>query len=107
MRWNRAGLMQPTSILDAATLQLSVIPVCACGHRARFEAHCLWWHFHRQGWDDQFDRAVSRFWCRICASGKKRKVRPDKIEHAAWEEGDFELPWPDEREWKKAMSRLR
>lgn len=107
MRWTREGVMEPTSIMEAASLHQSVIPICGCGHQARFEAHGLWWHFERRGWNDQFDRALVRFWCRICGSDKRGKVRPIRLEHAKWQAGDFKLPWPDERIWKRAMARVR
>lgn len=99
--------MVPTCILEAATLQQAIMPVCACGHSARFEAHCLWWHFERRGWDDRLIAARSRFWCRVCASGKRRKVRPVRLEIVRAGKGDVELPWPDERIWKRAVARLR
>lgn len=107
VRWSNEGLMLPTSILEAATLHQSVMPVCRCGHSARFEAHCLWWHFERRSWDDRLSTALSRFWCRICASGNRERVRPVRLEVVKHEPGDIELPWPDERVWKRAVSRLR
>lgn len=99
--------MEPTRILEAATLHKSVMPVCKCGHSARFEAHCLWWHFERRHWDDHLMAARARFWCRVCRSRKRQKVRPERIELVNWAAGDFELPWPDERTWKQATSRMR
>lgn len=107
MRWSRDGLMEPTCILEAATLHKTVMPVCRCSHSARFEPHGLWWHFERRRWDDGLVAARSRFWCRVCSSAQHRKVRPDRLELADWAAGDFELPWPDERIWKRAVSRLR
>jgi hypothetical protein len=99
--------MVATHILEAATLHRSVMPVCACGHCARFEAHGLWWHFARRGWDDSLSCARARFWCRMCASSQRRKVRPDRLDLVPWQAGDLELPWPDEQVWKRAAARLR
>lgn len=107
MRWSTGGLMEPTCVLEAATFHRSILVACSCGHSGRFEAHGLWWHFERRGWDDALSAASRRFWCRKCASHLRRKVRPEKVETVPWSEGDFELPWPDERTWKKAVSRLR
>ena len=107
MRWTADGLMEPTNILEAATFHRSVLVACGCGHSARFEAHCLWWHFHRRGWDDRLSQIRQRFWCRLCASRQRRKIRPARVELVNWAEGDFELPWPDERTWKQATRRLR
>jgi hypothetical protein len=92
MRWSREGLTEATCLLEAATLGRSVMPVCLCGHCARFEAHGLWWHFERQGWNDSLASARSRFWCRLCRSRQRRKIHPDRLELVVWTEGDFELP---------------
>lgn len=107
MLWTREGVMAPTCIREAASLHSAVLVICQCGHQSRFEAHCLWWHFHRRGWNDAFGPARSRFWCRVCRSDLRRKVRPVRLEPVAQQQGDFELPWPDEREWKRAMQRVR
>jgi hypothetical protein len=107
MQWSRDGIMVPTCILEAATFNTSIMPVCGCGNSARFESHGLWWHFERRGWDDSLKAARERFWCRICQSRLRRKVRPVRLALVQRAEGDLELPWPDERVWKKAMARLR
>jgi len=107
MRWSQDGVMRPTSIFEAATFRQSMLVVCKCGHSARFEGHCLWWHFKRRGWDDRFGPARQRFWCRVCRSKDRQTVRPVKLEPVDWAKGDFELPWPDERTWKQEMRRVR
>ncbi|TCM17191.1 hypothetical protein EDF56_106307 [Novosphingobium sp. PhB165] len=107
MRWSKDGLMEPTCIFEAATLHHSVQVVCRCGHSARFESHGVWWHFTRRGWDDRFGPARKRFWCRVCRSKERKKVHPVKLEPVNWKEGDFELPWPDERRWKEAVRSVR
>lgn len=107
MRWSADGLMEPTNLLEAATLHRSALVTCQCGHFARFETHCLWWHFHQRGWDDRGQALRERFWCRVCASKYRRKIRPVRIAFVNWTKGDFELPWPDERAWKQATRRLR
>lgn len=99
--------MVPTTLLDAASLHYSIKAVCACGNTARFEAHGLWWHFERRGWDDRLSEARARFWCRICRSNDRRKMRPRQLEFVPWQPGDIELPWPDDRVWKRAMARVR
>lgn len=107
MRWTQHGLMEPTSIFEAATLHQSVRVMCRCGHESRFEAHCLWWHFQRRGWSDRFGPARDRFWCRVCRSKLRKKVRPAKLEPVPPTNNDFELPWPDERQWKEAVRNVR
>jgi hypothetical protein len=107
MRWLVGGAMEPTCIFEAATLHRSIEALCSCKHSSRFEAHCLWWHFQRRGWDDGLVPARQRFWCRVCRSKLRRKVRPLRLVVVDWAAGDFELPWPDERTWKAAVQRVR
>ncbi|NLR72873.1 hypothetical protein HGI47_18515 [Novosphingobium sp. ERN07] len=107
MKWSESGLMVPTCIFEAATLKHSVIPVCSCGHSASFNPFGLWWHFQRRGWDDRLGPARQRFWCRVCHSSHRRKVHPVKLDLGRLAETDFALPWPDEREWKRAVARVR
>jgi hypothetical protein len=99
--------MVATSVFEAATLHQSVCPVCQCGHSARFEAHGLWWHFQRHGWDDRLSAARLRFWCRVCRSRIRRKIKPARLETLPSQASDFELPMPDECEWKRAVARIR
>lgn len=99
--------MVPTTLLDAASLHYSVMPICGCGHSARFEAHGLWWHFEQRHWDDRLSEARHRFWCRTCHAGHARRRAPRTLDVVPWQEGDIELPWPDERVWKRAMARVR
>ncbi|EJU13636.1 hypothetical protein LH128_07722 [Sphingomonas sp. LH128] len=99
--------MVPTCLFEAGTLGGSVLLTCKCGHTARFHAPPLWWHFQRRHWDDGFVEARKRFWCRVCGSRLRARVRPISIEGAVSMPGDFELPWPDERTWKAACRRVR
>ncbi|KMS59961.1 hypothetical protein V474_07590 [Novosphingobium barchaimii LL02] len=107
MKWSEGGFMLPTDIFEAATLQYSVMAICDCQHSARFETKTLWWHFKRRRWDDRLGPAKQRFWCRVCRSKLRKKVRPVRLEFVAWAKGDFELAWPDERTWKEAVRRVR
>jgi len=47
MRWSAEGALVATTLFDAARFHYSMMPVCRCGHSARFEACGLWWHFKR------------------------------------------------------------
>ena len=107
MRWSADGIMVPTCILEVATLHQAVKPICVCGHSAAFNAHGLWWHFKRRGWDDRLTVAGRRFWCRICHSRGRRKVHPIRMELVKASDLDVRLPMPDERTWKAEMRRIR
>lgn len=100
------GLKVATHIFEAAAWQYSVKPLCRCGHFGLFHPHGLWWYFDKRGWDDHFDRARVRFWCRDCAGRLGRRIRPDRID-AVKEPPQITLPLPDEREWKRAINRFR
>jgi len=99
--------MVPTCLLEAATLQKAVKPICTCGHSATFDPHGLWWHYKRRGWDDRLSAARDRFWCRVCRSRLRRKVRPIRLDLVKPGPLDLKLPWPDDRIWKREMARVR
>lgn len=107
MRWTAEGTRQPTCILEAALWHYAVKPVCRCGHSSTFDPHGLWNHFDKRGWCDSFPDARVRFWCRVCGVRTRRKVRPVTIEIAKAPKVDVVLPMPDEREWRRIVSRLR
>lgn len=106
-RWNAAGLMEPTSLTDAAALRLVVRPVCRCGHSMTFDPHGLWWHFQRRGWDDQLAEVPRRFWCIVCMAQWRQKVRPIRIETSSAPTAAILLPMPPDREWKRQSRALR
>lgn len=107
MRWTAQGTHQPTNIFEAACFRWAVKPVCSCGHSSAFDPHGLWWLFQKRHWDDRLAAARVRFWCRVCHARQKRKVHAVRIELVKPSATDFELPMPDEREWKRAVSRFR
>ncbi len=100
--------MVPTTIEEAAALQYSIAVHCRCDHWASFNAMGLWWRFTRKGWDQRFGPAKGRFYCRNCWTVMKAKLHPVRL---ATVRGttltDVILPFPPEREWKRAMRRVR
>lgn len=102
------GLKVATHIFEAAAWHYAIKVVCSqCANSATFGAHGLWWHFQRHGWDDQLDTARQRFWCQKCAALTGKRVRPQRLELVREMATDNWLPLPDEREWKRALSRFR
>ncbi|WP_343611146.1 hypothetical protein [Novosphingobium sp.] len=99
--------MKPTYLLDAAALHYSIKPVCQCGHSATFDSMGLWWHYERRGWNDHFPEVRKRFWCLMCLSRARRKVRPVRIEIARVDGSEIVLPLPDEPTWKRYARLLR
>ena len=94
-----------TTAFEAAMWQNGVIATCRCTHFAVFDPHALWWLCHRRGWDDRFAQLARRFYCSRCYAFDRRKHRPKLgLTSSA---ATFELEMPSEREWKKAMKRVR
>lgn len=76
-----------------------------CSRVRRLDAVALWWLFACRMWDDRLPRAIGRLCCDPCrAAGTVARF-------------DYEItreppdadqpPYPDEREWKKIVSRYR
>lgn len=82
-----------------------VIATCLCKHFAIFDPHALWWLCYRRGWDDRFQRLPGRLYCSRCYAFDRKKHRPTI--GVTKSTPTFALPMPDEREWKKALRRVR
>ena len=102
----RDGLKVATCIFEAAAWHYSVRVECRCRREGLFEAHGLWWKFQRKGWSDDFREAKRRFDCKACSQRYGRKMRPLVMETSN-KPPRHHFPLPDEREWKKAVSRFR
>ncbi len=94
-----------TTAFEAAMWQNCVIATCLCGHFAVFDPHALWWLCHRRFWDDRFVQLRKRFYCSRCYAFDRKKHQPSF--GLTKSEPTFELEMPPEREWKKALRRVR
>jgi hypothetical protein len=103
------GLRVPTTIFEAAVWQHTIKVRCIkCPNFAVFEPAGLWWWFERrQIWHGLRD-AHKVFYCYACtqAAHRKAKVGARPLELVKEEPNRF-LPQPDDREWKRAMSRFK
>lgn len=107
MAWNADGTRRPNSIFECGLWHYAVKPVCSCGHSSAFDPWGLWWLFERRGWNDHFWAAKGRFWCRMCSGRFKKRVRPVRLDTLKVAGGELMFPRPPEREWKKAVRRVR
>ena len=105
--WTREGGRRATHLFEAAAWYQAVRPVCRCGHSATFDPYGLWWKFQRKMWDDDLGKAREKFWCSRCKARTGKRIRPIRLELVAPSKDDIQLPMPDEREWKRALSRFR
>lgn len=99
--WHDARL---THLQFLALYRWNVRVSCTCGRTAVFHGGALWWLFERNGWSDRLQDAPKRFTCEICRSGGRRGLpRLQKTR----DEATRPLKMPDEREWKRLVSRYR
>ena len=77
-----------------------------CGHVRRFDAVALWWLFERRGWDDRISVVPGRLHCKPCRAESYGRVRPSLAITREPPDAD-QPPYPDEREWKRVVSRYR
>lgn len=66
----------------------------------------LWWLFHRRGWPDDLASAAARFACSACRDAGHRSPAP-AIQVGRDRPDGPQPPYPDEREWKRLVSRYR
>lgn len=106
-RYTHDGLKVATTLFEAAAFHKSVKVTCRCGHSAIFNAHGLWWWFHRRGWNEHLREISAKLWCRHCRDRLRgTRTRPVKVELVDIAP-QVTLPLPDEREWKRAVNRFR
>lgn len=95
-------------LFDAAVRGRAVKLTCrACGHKAVFSSHALWWLFERKGWRDTFADVRRRCVCLACLHRRRRKVRNPGFELVHDEPTDLSLPMPSELDWKRELRRRR
>lgn len=58
-------------------------------------------------WDGNLVKACQKFWRVRCGARTGKRVRPVRIELVDPSPDDIALPMPEEREWKRALSRFR
>jgi hypothetical protein len=104
MRNNADSTRTATNLFETAAWHCHVHVRCTmCLHHAIFAPHGLWWLFHRRHWDDSFGAVGRRMRCRM---GKPRCGGRGKVSLTS-QPATITLPDPDEREWKRAVSRFR
>lgn len=94
-----------TSAFESAMWQECVVATCLCKHFAVFDPHALWWLCYRRGWDDRFAQLSQRFYCSRCYAINRRRHRPAM--ETTKSAPTFALEMPPEREWKRALRRVR
>lgn len=77
-----------------------------CPHSVSWDAVPIWWHFHRKGIDDRIPDVLRRFYCLKCWRERRVVSRP-RLEFTKDMPGGCYMPYPDEREWKRIISRYR
>ena len=100
------GLRVATNAFEAAAWRYTVKIACPCGHAITLDPHGLWWACERRGRSDRFIDIARRCYCARCYLAFNRKVRPT-VSACSHEPPTLRLPMPNEREWKRALSRFR
>ena len=77
-----------------------------CGRERRLDAAALWWLFERKGWNDALPQAIGRLYCQACAQAGHPRSR-FRFEITRETPDADQPPYPDEREWKRIVSRYR
>ncbi|WP_374943407.1 hypothetical protein [Sphingomonas sp.] len=69
------------------------------------DAIAVWWLFQQRGWTDDLQGAARRFACSACRKDGHRST--PAIEVGRERSEGPQPPYPDEREWKRLVSRYR
>ncbi|WP_157216078.1 hypothetical protein [Flavisphingomonas formosensis] len=77
-----------------------------CGVSKIHNGAHLWWLFQQKRWDDSMRVVPLRFRCGNCFQQGHGRIRP-KVEIVEEDETGPQFPAPDEREWRRMISRFR
>ncbi|WP_267395389.1 MULTISPECIES: hypothetical protein [unclassified Sphingomonas] len=78
----------------------------ACQRERRFDAVALWWMYECKGWNDRLPGALRRLYCEACRASAGKVVRPE-VEITREQPDEKRPPYPDQRTWRKLVSRYR
>lgn len=100
-RFDRHGCRVPQSLFEAAAWHFTIVADCKrCRSQGVFHAAALWWMFERKDWNPTLYAVERRLRCRACGSRARLSVSSDA-------QPTVHLPFPDDRSWKRAVSRFR
>lgn len=100
-RYDADGGQVPTTLFEAAAFHRTIKARCSCGREAVFHAAALWWLFQQKRWPAHLGHVPERLRCTGCG---RRGVSISAGRDAPTVTS---LPMPDDREWKRAVSRFR
>jgi hypothetical protein len=99
------------TITDCALFHRNLAVSCQrCKRKTVFDGHALWWLFERRGWDDRLIAISRRFRCTACTRAKgagPRRSEATVTVTVTEAPATVPLPMPDERAWKRLVSRQR
>lgn len=78
-----------------------------CSRSGHFDPHELWALFYKRGWDDEFNIARRRFWCRECSNAAGFRVRNARLSELDPNAGKITHRLPlmaNERDWRHFLS---
>ena len=79
-----------------------------CTNIAHFDPHDLWALFHRRRWNDEFQFAQRRFYCRVCSKIAGIRVKKARLMELDPRAGKVTHSLPimaNEREWRNFLNR--
>ncbi|MFD1610843.1 hypothetical protein ACFSCW_03395 [Sphingomonas tabacisoli] len=94
-----------THLQFLALYKWNVRVTCDCGRTAVFSGAGLWWRFERKHWSDRLQDVPKRLTCNACKFDRRPR-KPPRCEKTR-DEVTHPLPMPDDREWRKMVSRYR
>lgn len=78
-----------------------------CPHVRVLDAVPIWYLFDRRGWAGFIREVPRRFYCEQCWLDHRRKSANPRLEITTEVPVPPQYPYPDERTWKRLVSRYR
>lgn len=79
----------------------------ACPHVGVLDAVPLCWRFHQRGWNQALSDVPGRLYCSDCWTRDARRIRNPRLDVTREPVPSGDLPYPDERVWRRMVARYR
>ena len=96
-----------TTIQGCALNRCALRLRCSCGHVALLDGVAVWALAERRRWPGDLHKLATHFYCGQCFARQQRRVRLRTIELTNEAPVGPQLPYPDERTWKRLIARYK
>lgn len=97
-----------TTLMECAANRRTLKIACRkCSHFRLWDSVPIWWLFEKKGWCGFLSDVPRRLYCSHCWTARHDRVKGPRIAITNDPPGETPFGYPDQREWKRFVSRQR